>query len=69
VRRNVDVMDTPTKKTMNIALLNIPFAIVGVAIAIVPLIIGMKYQDLTDNDEVIASKLEVLDVTLTVRPE
>lgn len=32
---------------MNIYLLNIPFAVVGVAIAVVPLIIGMKHQSRT----------------------
>ena len=59
-------MDTPTKKMMNIALLNIPFAIVGIAMAIVPLIIGMKYQARTENNEVTSSKLEALDVERNV---
>ncbi len=36
--------DTPTKDTMNIYLLTIPFAILGVAIAVVPLIIGMRHD-------------------------
>lgn len=36
---------------MNIALLNIPFAIVGIAIAIVPLIIGMKYTARSNRTE------------------
>lgn len=45
--------DTPTKNTMNILLLNIPFAVLGVAIAVVPLIIGMKHQARTEiADEV-----------------
>jgi hypothetical protein len=43
---------------MNIALLNIPFAIVGVAIAIVPLIIGMNYQSRTDHNEAVATKVD-----------
>jgi hypothetical protein len=29
---------------MNIYLLNIPFAVAGVAIAVIPLIVGMKHQ-------------------------
>ena len=43
---------------MTIALLNIPFAIVGIAIAIVPLIIGMNHQDRTDRNDVVISRLE-----------
>ena len=42
---------TSTKETMNIYLLNIPFAIVGVAIAIVPLLIGMKHQTRTPSTD------------------
>ena len=45
--------DTPTKETMNIYLLNIPFAIVGVAIAIVPLLIGMKHQARDERRDVV----------------
>ena len=45
--------DTPTNNKMNIYLLNIPFAVLGVAIAIVPLIIGMKYEARTEPDDII----------------
>ena len=55
-------MDTPAKIKMNIALLNIPFAIVGIAIAIVPLIIGMNYQARTDHNEAVATKVNDFDV-------
>ena len=47
--------DTPTKETMNIYLLNIPFAIVGVAIAIVPLLIGIKHQARDERRDVDAA--------------
>jgi hypothetical protein len=43
-RRKVGVKDTPTKDIMNIYLLSIPFAVLGVAMAVVPLIIGMKHD-------------------------
>ena len=43
-RRKVGVKDTPTKDNMNIYLLSIPFAVLGVAAAVVPLIIGMKHD-------------------------
>jgi hypothetical protein len=51
VRRKVGVKDTPTNNQMNIYLLNIPFAVLGVAIAIVPLIIGMKHETRTEPDD------------------
>jgi hypothetical protein len=35
---------------MNIYLLNIPFAVVGVAIAVVPLVIGMRSQSRTQTE-------------------
>ena len=54
------MMDTPAKMKMNIALLNIPFAIVGIAVAIVPLIIGMRYQVRPDNEDVVATRNEDL---------
>jgi mannose/fructose/N-acetylgalactosamine-specific phosphotransferase system component IIC len=56
------VTDTPTNKKMTMLLLNIPFAIVGVAIAVVPLIIGMKCQDRPQKNEVAASKQEAFGV-------
>jgi hypothetical protein len=49
-RRKVGVRDTPTKNTMSIYLLNIPFAILGVSIAVVPLIIGMRHQARTKQE-------------------
>lgn len=52
-RRKVGVKDTPTNNKMNIYLLNIPFAVLGVAIAIVPLIIGMKHEARTEPDDII----------------
>jgi len=55
-------MYTPTKIKMTIALLNIPFAIVGISIAIVPLIIGMKHQDRTESKNVTISRLEAFDI-------
>jgi hypothetical protein len=57
-RRKVGVKDTPTKNTMNIYLLNIPFAVLGVAIAVVPLIVGMKHQSRNKLD-VIAVESDV----------
>lgn len=51
-RRNVGVTDTPTKNIMNIYLLNIPFAVLGVAIAVVPLIVGMRHNARAPLDEV-----------------
>lgn len=53
--------DTPTKYKMNIYLLNIPFAIVGVAIAIVPLLVGMKHQSRGEVHD--AAARSVVDVT------
>lgn len=53
---------TPTKIKMTNALLNIPFAIVGIAIAIVPLIIGMKYQVRTKTNDVAVPRLEAFRV-------
>jgi hypothetical protein len=47
---------------MTIALLNIPFAIVGITIAIVPLIIGMNHHDRADSHEVPASRLQAFDI-------
>jgi len=44
------VKDTPTKNNMNIFLLNIPFAVLGVSIAVVPLIVGMKHQSRSKLD-------------------
>lgn len=52
---------------MTNALLNIPFAIVGIAIAIVPLIIGMKYQDRTESNDVAVSRLEAFRVEPQVK--
>ena len=60
-RRKVGVNDMPTKYKMNIYLLNIPFAIVGVAIAIVPLLIGMKHQSRGEVHD--AATRPVVDVT------
>ena len=60
-------MDIPTKQKMNIALLNIPFAIVGIAIAIVPLIIGMNYQSRTDHHEAVATKIDDLTVESQIK--
>lgn len=40
---------------MNIYLLNIPFAIVGVGIAVVPLLIGMKHQSRSEHHEASAA--------------
>jgi hypothetical protein len=57
VRRKVGVKDTPTKNTMSIYLLNIPFAILGVSIAVVPLIIGMKHQA-RSKPEVVVSRAD-----------
>jgi hypothetical protein len=59
-------MDTPAKNKMTIALLTIPFAIVGIAIAIVPLVIGMNYQDRTESHEVPVTRLQAFDVEPTV---
>ncbi len=53
---------TSTKSKMTIALLNIPFAIVGIAIAIVPLMIGMKHQNRTKSHDVTAPSLRSLDI-------
>jgi hypothetical protein len=47
---------------MTIALMNIPFAIVGIAIAIVPLIIGMKCENRTKNHDVTVSSVEAFDI-------
>ncbi len=47
---------------MTIALLNIPFAIVGIAIAIVPLMIGMKHQNHSESRDVTAPSLRSLDI-------
>jgi hypothetical protein len=55
-RRKVGVTLTPTKNKMNIYLLNIPFAIFGVAIAIVPLIIGMRHQARTEPTDAITDR-------------
>ncbi len=53
---------TPTKNKMTIALLTVLFAIVGIAIAIVPLIIGMMYQNRTESNEVAVSRMEAFRV-------
>lgn len=53
---------TPTKSQMTIALLNIPFAIVGIAIAIVPLLIGMKHQNRLESSDVATPSLRTLDI-------
>jgi len=45
---------------MTIALLNIPFAIVGIAIAIVPLLIGMKHQARVQDDQVAVSRIDAV---------
>lgn len=42
--------------------MNIPFAIVGIAIAIVPLIIGMKCENRTKNHDVTVSSVEAFDI-------
>jgi hypothetical protein len=42
---------------MSIYLLNIPFAILGVSIAVVPLIIGMKHQA-RSKPEVVVSRAD-----------
>jgi hypothetical protein len=44
---------------MNIYLLNIPFAIVGVAIAIVPLVIGMKHQSRSQTQSAVVTHADV----------
>ncbi len=44
---------------MNIYLLNILFAVVGVAIAVVPLLVGMKHQSRRHTDEVAPTHAEV----------
>jgi hypothetical protein len=44
---------------MNIYLLNIPFAIVGVAIAVVPLVIGMRHQSRTPTESVLSTRADV----------
>jgi hypothetical protein len=59
-RRNVGVTDTPTKNKMNIYLLNIPFAVLGVAIAVVPLIIGVRHNSRTQLDVVALEPITAL---------
>lgn len=44
---------------MNIYLLNIPFAVVGVAIAIVPLVVGMKHQSRTQTKSAVIIHADV----------
>ena len=55
------MIDTPTKNKMNILLLNIPIAIVAVAIAVVPLLIGMKHQSRDNAHDVGTAR--VVDVS------
>ena len=52
---------TSTQNIMNILLLNIPFAILGVAIAVVPLIIGMKHQVRSEVEDVVLAVSEHSD--------
>ena len=54
--------DTPTNNKMNIALLNIPFAIVGIAVAIVPLVVGMKQQARSTRTHETATPVEAWPV-------
>ncbi len=48
---------------MNIFLLNIPFAIIGIAIAIVPLIVGSRHQARSRSADVTASHADVFSST------
>ncbi len=54
--------DTLTKNTMNILLLNIPFAVLGVSIAVVPLLIGINRQSKTKPNAVVVTRAEVFPV-------
>lgn len=55
--------DTPAKNNMNIALLNIPFAIVGIAAAIVPLVVAMRQQARSSTTQETAAQVEAWPVS------
>ena len=51
------MMDTPTKNIMNISLLNIPFAVVGVTVALGPIFYAMSRTRRAHHEEQLALAL------------